>query len=152
MKTHITEETKRARILVVEDDPFVREGIVRLINRQDDLTCCGEADSIVATGPAVAEQKPHLILLDLRLKDGDAFELIERLKLQSPDVPVLILSQFAALFHIEKALRAGAKGYVTKQEAVEEMLHAIRAVLLGNLYVSHEIAGPFIHRLLQAQP
>src|SRR5437867_785983 len=77
---------EKIRILVVEDHPFVREGIVALINRQTDLTCCGEADSIVSTPPAVAELKPHLILLDLRLKDGEAFDLMNALRLQFPKV------------------------------------------------------------------
>ncbi len=130
----------KARVLVVEDNPFVRAGLVKLLNRQSDLTCCGEADSIASAPMAMAEQKPNLVLLDLRLKDGEAFELIGKLRLQYSKVPILVLSQGDEVLYAEKVLRAGAQGYIMKQEAAEELLAAIRGVLHGRIYVSRAMA------------
>src|SRR5438046_2083128 len=81
----------KARILVVDDDDFIREGIARLINRQPDLFCCGQADSIAATPSAVASHRPDLVLLDLQLKDGESLEMINSLKAQFPEIAVLVL-------------------------------------------------------------
>ena len=130
----------KAHILVVEDNPFVREGLVKLLNRQNDLLCCGEADSIASAPNVMAEQKPSLVLLDLRLKDGEAFELIGILRRQSPMVPILVLSQSDEGLYAEKVLRVGAQGYIMKQEAAGELLHAIRTVLLGRIYASPAMA------------
>src|SRR3989442_11603643 len=77
----VTTDVQRSRILVVEDNPFVREGVIRLVNRQMDLICCGEADSIAATPSLVAREKPNLVLLDLRLKDGESFDLLDMLRI-----------------------------------------------------------------------
>jgi len=125
----------------VEDNSFVRAGIVTLINRQSDLACCGEADSNASAPLMMAEKKPNLVLLDLRLKDGDAFELIEKLKLQSPCTPILVLSQGEEALYAERVLRAGADGYIMKQEAAAELLAAIQTVLHGKIYVSPIMAG-----------
>jgi DNA-binding NarL/FixJ family response regulator len=141
---------QKPRILVVEDHPFVREGIVALINGQADLICCGESDSIADTLAVMTEQKPNLVLLDLRLKDGEAFELIKMLKLQFPEVAVLILSQCDEALYAEKALRVGAKGYIMKQEAAEDLLDAIRTVLLGKIYVSRAMKGQLLDKLYQS--
>src|SRR5437867_3881342 len=142
---------QKSRILVVEDNPFVREGVIRLVNRQMDLICCGEADTIAATPSLVAREKPNLVLLDLRLKDGECFDLLDMLRIEFPGVPTLILSQCDEALYAERALRAGAKGYVMKQEAGGEVLEAIRAVLLGKIYVSREMAGRLLHKLLRNQ-
>jgi DNA-binding NarL/FixJ family response regulator len=127
---------RKLRILVVEDDAFVRGGIVRLINGQNDLACCGEADTVVATPAAVAAQKPDLALLDLRLEDGTALELISRLKKQFPQVPVLVLSHFDEKFYAPQTLQAGARGYLMKEAATEHLPEAIRMVMDGKIYLS----------------
>jgi DNA-binding NarL/FixJ family response regulator len=133
-------QDQKTRVLVVEDNSFVRAGIVTLINRQSDLTCCGEADSIASAPLVMAQKKPDLVLLDLRLKDGEAFELIEKLKGQSPHTPILVLSQGEEALYAEKVLRAGADGYIMKQEAAGELLAAVRTVLHGKIYVSPAMA------------
>ena len=127
---------QKSRILVVEDDPFVRGGIVRLINGQTDLACCGETGSIAAALPAVAAQKPDLVLLDLKLPEGEAFDLINSLRQQYPNVPILILSQYDEKFYAERALQAGASGYLMKETATEHLLSALRIVLGGKIYLS----------------
>jgi DNA-binding NarL/FixJ family response regulator len=125
---------------VVEDHDFVREEIVALLNRQSDLICCGQADSIDSTVAVVAEQAPDVVLLDLRLKNADAFDLISSLRYQFPRLVILVLSQCDEVLAVRKALRAGAQGYVTKHEATDELLVGLRAVLGGELYVSRALA------------
>jgi len=139
----------KARILAVEDDPFIREGLIRLINRQPDLLCCGHADSIAATPQAIASQSPDLVLMDLRLKDGESLELISALKLGSQDCGSGFLTRGRTRL-CREALQAGARGYVMKQEAVEEILAAIRAVLLGRIHVSRDMAGRLLPKLFPA--
>jgi DNA-binding NarL/FixJ family response regulator len=134
-------EAHKVRVLVVEDNAFVREGLVNLINRQADLVCCGEADSIAATSALVPEIIPELVMVDLQLKDGEAFDLIVSLTHQFPTLPVLVVSQSGEKAHVEKALRDGAKGYVLKQDATEEVLPAIRSLLQGDFYVSRSLMG-----------
>jgi len=142
---------QKTRVLVVEDNSFVRAGIVKLINRQSDLTCCGEADSIASALLMIAEKKPNLVLLDLRLKDGDSFELIDQLKQQSPRVPILVLSQGEEALYAERVLRAGADGYIMKQEAAAELLTAIRTVLHGKIYISRTMADRLPRELCAAR-
>ena len=140
-----TQGPEKLRILVVEDDPFVRGGIVRLINGEADLACCGEAGSIAAALVAAATQKPGLVLLDLKLEDGEALELIKSLRRQSPDLPILVLSQYDEKFYAERALQAGASGYLMKEAATEHLLSALRIVLDGKSYLSPAMTA----RLLQ---
>jgi DNA-binding NarL/FixJ family response regulator len=132
------------RVLVVEDDPFVRGGIVSLINGQADLTCCGETGSIAATPLAVATQKPNLVLLDLKLEDGLAFDLINSLRRQFPKLPILVLSQYDEQFFAEGVLQAGARGYVMKEAATEHLLSALRMVLDGKIYLSPAMTARLI--------
>src|SRR5215813_6954529 len=112
----------QARILVVDDHPMVRDGLSRLISQHGDLTCCGEAGSVAEAMAAVAGQKPDLVILDLRLKGGDGLDLIKTLLAQWPELRILILSQYEAPLYAERALRAGALGYVVKEQAAERFL------------------------------
>ena len=135
---------EKVRVLVVEDDCFVRGGIVCLINGQADLTCCGEAGSIAAAPMAVAVQKPDVVLLDLKMEDGEAFDLIDSLKRQFPNVPVLVLSHYDEKFYAERALQAGARGYIMKEAATEHLLSALRMVSNGKIYLSPAITARLI--------
>jgi len=148
-----TDQKPKARILVVDDHPLVRDGLVRLISRQGDLKVCGEASTVAETQTAVARHKPDLIILDLRLKGGgDGLELIKSLKSQFPRVRILILTQYESLHYGERALRAGALGYLIKEQAAGEVLAAIRAVLDGNVYVTRGMAGLLLHKLVGGTP
>src|SRR5437867_3048102 len=117
---------KRARILVVDHHPVVRDGLMRLISRQSDLLCCGEAGTVAETQSAVAREKPDVVILDLRLRDGNVLDLIKMLKAQFPDLRILIFSQFEEPQYIERSLKAGALGYVVKDQPANEVLQAIR--------------------------
>ena len=134
-----TRAFRQAKILVVEDHPLVREGILALLRQQPDLTCCGEADSIFTTFTHVALKRPDLVLLDLRLQDGDGFELIHILRLKYPQIAILVLSQSDERLYARKAIGSGARGYLMKQNAPIELANAIRAVLAGKVYLSAEM-------------
>jgi DNA-binding NarL/FixJ family response regulator len=136
---------RKARIFVAEDHLFVRQAMVSLINNQPDLVCCGEDDNIASTPANLARRKPDLLLLDLRLKDGEALPLITALRFRYPDLYILVLSQCDETVYAEKVLRAGANGYLMKQEAAEEVLNAMRVVLRGKQYLSRAMDRHLFH-------
>src|SRR5215470_7558418 len=138
----------QARILVVDDHPMVRDGLIRLISQHGDLACCGEAGSVAEAMAVVAVEKPDLVILDLRLKGGDGLDLIKTLLAQWPELRILILSQYEAPLYAERALRAGALGYVVKEQAAEEVLTAIRTVLAGEVYLPKSLAALLLHKFL----
>src|SRR6266849_9456901 len=105
-----------SRILVVDDHPVMREGVVRLISQQKNLICCGQAGTVAETQTAVERLKPDLVILDLRLRGADGLDLIKSLKSQFPGLRILVLSQYDAPMYVERALRAGAQGYVVKEQ------------------------------------
>src|SRR5262249_22960829 len=142
----------KSRVLVVDDHPLVCEGLADLINRQQDLLCSGTATSELEAQKAVNEDEPDLLLLDLRLGEGDGLELIKLLKAQFADLRILVLSQLDETLYAERALRAGAHGYVMKEQATEEVLHAIRAVIQGQIYVSQKIGLMALRRMVEDKP
>ena len=152
MKASPIKITRQARVLVADDHPLFREGLVQLINSEGDLSCCGQTDSVASTETAVERLKPDLLVLDLRLKDGDGLELIKSLKARFPDLFVLVLSEHDETLYAERALRAGAKGYLMKEEATDAVLNAIRRILQGELYLSRKMSVLALHKLLDKTP
>jgi len=142
----------KSRIIVVEDHPLLCAGLMQLIQIQPDLTCAGTADNTAAARQLVEECKPDLMLLDLRLKSGDSLELIKSLRVEHPKVKVLVLSQYDELIFAERALRAGASGYIMKENATDEVLRAVRKVLAGELYFSDRVAAAVVQRTLREKP
>jgi DNA-binding NarL/FixJ family response regulator len=142
----------RTKVLVVEDHAVVGEALVRLLNRQKDVVCCGKIESAAATIPAIVKHSPDLILLDLLLKDEDATGLIPSLVSQFPNLRVLVFSQLDEFSHAESVLKAGAQGYVTKQETTKEILTAIRTVLSGEIYLSRKMAARLLHKFVEEKP
>jgi DNA-binding NarL/FixJ family response regulator len=142
----------KSRILVVDDHPLVREGLADLVNDQSDLCVCGEAASIAEAQAAIRTQTPDLVLLDLRLGPGDGLEAIKGLRAQFPDLRILVVSQFDESVYAERALRAGALGYIMKERATAEVLRAIRIALAGGTYASPEIGMMALTRLLEDDP
>ena len=149
-KSHVTMAggTTKSSILVVDDHPMVRDGLIRLISQQPDLVTCGQAGTVAETMAAMAKSKPDLVILDLRLKGADGLELIKTLKAQVPDLRILILSQYEAPLYVERALRAGALGYVVKEQAAEEVLKAIRSVLAGEVYLTRGMAARLLRKFV----
>jgi DNA-binding NarL/FixJ family response regulator len=139
----------KAQILVVEDHPLVCAGLMELIRNQPDLACCGTADTTGVAKGLVEQCQPDLMLLDLRLKSGDALDLIKSMRVEHPEVKVLVLSQYDELIFAERALRAGASGYIMKENATDEVLRAVRKVLAGDLYFSERVAAAVVQRTLR---
>jgi DNA-binding NarL/FixJ family response regulator len=142
----------KARILVVDDHPVVRSGVIHLINQQVDLVCCGEAGSLSEAQEVAAACRPDLAVIDLRLRGGDGLELTRALRAQFPDLCVLILSQYDASLYIERALRAGASGYVAKEQPPEQLLEAIRTALAGDVYLARGTAARLLHTFFGPTP
>ena len=136
----------RHRILIVDDHPLFRDGVTRFIDHQPDLICCGAADSIQAGREAAARLKPDLVLLDLRLRQEDGTELLKILQTVQPKLPVLVLSQRDDTLYALPCLRAGARGYIMKEEATDDLLTAIRCVLGGKLYVHPRLSGVLLSK------
>lgn len=138
MKTQTTPQDTlpRKRILVVDDHPVVRLGLVNFINQEDDLIVCGEADDENSGLTAARRLQPDVAVVDWSLKDRDAADMIAAFHRQHPRMPVLVLSIHDELFYAERALRVGANGYIMKQEATEKVIEAIRRVAAGDTYVT----------------
>lgn len=149
MKAASSRETSRRRILVVDDHPLFCEGVKHWIDRQPDLQCCGAASTGESARGAIAAHAPDAVVLDLRLRGEDGFELLGKLQTQFPEVPLLVTSDNDELMFGERVLRAGAKGYLMKNATSNELLLAIRTVLSGNLYVSRKLAADLLKSLRQ---
>jgi len=137
----------KRRILLVDDHPLLRQGISQLINQQPDLTVCGEAEDRAGALEQTANTKPALAVVDISLKEERGLDLIKDLKAQYPNLPVLVLSMHDESLYAERALRAGARGYIMKREASEKVLEAIRQVLAGAVYVSDKITGRILDQV-----
>jgi DNA-binding NarL/FixJ family response regulator len=146
------ESQQKSRTIVVEDYPVLCDGLRKLIGSQRDLACVGVADNTSDAKRLVEKCKPDLMVLDLRLKGGDALELIKSLRVEHPEVKVLVLSQYDELIFAERALRAGASGYIMKENATDEVLRAVRKVLAGELYFSERVAAAVVQRTLRENP
>ncbi|MCO5052399.1 MAG: response regulator transcription factor [Verrucomicrobiae bacterium] len=136
----------RKRILLVDDHAVVRFGIAQLINRQADLVVCGEQEDARRGLDAIMQLKPDLVVADLSLRDSSGLELIRNVKAQYPGLPILVVSVHDESIYAEIAFRAGALGYLMKQEALEKIILAIRRVLNGNVYVSDSLAAKMLQQ------
>ncbi len=131
----------RKRIVVVDDHPIFREGLLQSINRQPDLMVCGEAENAPQALSLISELKPDLVLVDISLPGKSGFELVRDIRAMYPEVALLVLSMHDESLYAERVLRAGARGYVMKHERPEQLLEAIRHVLIGRTYVSEKMAA-----------
>src|SRR5271156_2676363 len=127
---------KKYRVLLVDDHPIVRQGLALLIDREQDLSVCGEADGAHTGLHAVATLRPDIVVLDISLSGPDGLDVLKEIRMKSGSLPVLILSMHDESIYAERALRAGANGYIMKQEATEKVLTAIRHILGGDVYLS----------------
>jgi len=142
----------KTSVLVVDDHPLFRKGLMTLIDRQAYVCCCGEAHSVASAQQAVEALEPQAVVLDLRLGNEDGVELIKILKAQHPALPILVVSQHDEAIYAQRSLRAGANGYVMKEEATDEVLNALRTVVSGELYVSRKMAAVVLRQIFQTSP
>jgi len=142
-KSQIPASTKK-RIMVVDDHPIVRQGLALLINREPDMVVCGEAEEAMGAMHVLASARPDVLILDISLSGPDGIDLLKTLRTTHPTLPVLILSMHDELIYAERALRAGANGYIMKQEATEKVLVAVRRILAGDIYVSQRISNQML--------
>ena len=138
--------TKR-RVLVVDDHPIVRQGLALMIDQEPDLEVCGEAEEAASALAAIAATRPDIVLLDISLPGPDGIEVLKSIRATDPTLPVLVLSMHDESVYAERALRAGANGYIMKQEATENVLVALRRILRRELYVSDRIASAMLRQI-----
>jgi len=139
------------RVLIVDDHPIVREGLRALISQQDDLEVCGEAESADEALQLVADYHPDVAVIDISLKDSDGLDLIRRIREHSRSVRMLVSSMHDESFYARRSLRAGALGYVSKENAAGEIIDAIHRVLEGRLYLSQEMSEHLISSMLSSE-
>jgi DNA-binding NarL/FixJ family response regulator len=137
----------KKKLLVVDDHPIVRERVAELINQEPDLAVCGEAEDARSALIAAKALSPDMAIIDITLKDTYGIELIKQLKELYPKLPILVLSMHEESMYGERALRAGAKGYLTKQEASKKIIDAIRRILRGEIYVSENLASVLVQKV-----
>src|SRR6266850_1061779 len=141
----------KARILLVDDHAVVRFGIGNLINRQSDMAVCGEEEDASRALSSISTLKPDLVIADISLKDSSGLELMRNIKAQYTKLPVLVVSAHDESIYAEIAFRAGALGYLMKEEALEKVLTAIRRVLDGAIYVSDRLAAKMLQQQVRGR-
>jgi DNA-binding NarL/FixJ family response regulator len=143
-----TSTPKKSRVFVVDDHPIVRQGLALMINRESDVMVCGEAETAQAAVQAIPTIKPDILIVDISLNGPDGLDLLKDVRTRYPELPVLILSMHDESIYAERALRAGAQGYIMKQEATEKVLVALRRILNHEIYVSERIANRMLQRYI----
>ena len=139
--------TEKTRVFLIDDHPILRQGLANVLNQQAHLTVCGEASEPREALDAIERLRPDLALVDLSLRSGDGIELLKDLRVRQPRMLTLVLSMHDEALYAERALRAGARGYVMKQEKIDRLLLAIDRVLSGAIYVSDQVAAHAVQRL-----
>lgn len=135
----------RKKVLIVDDHPLVREGLSRIINQQSDLVVCGEAGTASAGLFAMVRERPDVMIVDLSLEEANGLDLIKDVHLQKPGLPILALSMHREDLYGPRAIAAGARGYVMKSEPVDQVLVALRKLLLGQMAVSAAVRNQIDH-------
>lgn len=148
--------TEKIKVLIVDDHPIVRQGIAQLINRESDLEVCYEAGDAEQAIEAICKCSGNgsngcatdIAIVDMSLPGLSGIELIKTLRVRYPNLPVLVISMHDESLYAERALRAGAKGYIMKQEATEKVLAAIRQILHGEIYISDKMRSKILQRII----
>ncbi|OPY89191.1 MAG: Oxygen regulatory protein NreC [Syntrophus sp. PtaU1.Bin208] len=141
----------KKRVLIIDDHPILRKGLSLLINSEPDLEVVAEADNAQRAMEKIEAHKPDLLIVDISLPGIDGIELIKTVKLTHRDLPALVVSMHDESLFAERALRAGARGYIMKQEALEKVLVAIRRVLAGEIFVSEKIATSMLEKMVSSE-
>jgi len=142
----VEKTVKKNKVFIVDDHAILREGLSHLINSEEDLRVTGEADNVTDAFHAVSAGKPDIAIVDISLGDGSGIRLIENLTYSNPGLLILVLSMHDEATYAERCLKAGARGYIMKQESSRELLSAIRKVLNGDIYVSDKLNVQLLHK------
>lgn len=142
-------QAKKCRVLLVDDHPIVRQGLALLIDREPDLSVCGEADGAHTAFHAITTLRPDIVVLDISLNGPDGLDVLKEIRLKSASMPVLMLSMHDESIYAERAMRAGANGYIMKQEATEKVLVAIRRILQGEVYLSDRLTNTMLQQYMR---
>ena len=134
------------RVLIVDDHPIVRQGLRRVMENEEDLMICGEAETARDARAAIKELSPDIVIADISLKQGDGIELVRDVRAHYPHLPILVLSMHDETIYAERMLSAGANGYIMKQAASEQFLVSLRRVLDGGIYVSEAVGNNMIQK------
>jgi len=132
----------------VDDHPIVRQGLALFIEREPDLMVCGEAEDATSALQAIRESTPDFVILDISLDGRDGLELLKTLRVRHPSLPVLVLSMHDESVYAERSLRAGANGYIMKQEAADKVITAIRQILGGDVYLSDRLTKRMLQQFV----
>jgi DNA-binding NarL/FixJ family response regulator len=136
----------KIRVLLVDDHPILRRGLAQLINGETDMMVCGEAEDSPKAFEAIGTLSPDIAVVDISLKSGNGIELIKNVKARYPELPMLVLSMHDESLYAERALRAGGRGYIMKEEAIEQVLVAIRRVLNGEIFLSEKMKSKMLQQ------
>src|SRR5579863_5018953 len=147
-KPQLASQSKKYRVLLVDDHPIVRQGLALLIDRETDLSVCGEAEGAHGAFHAIATLRPDIVVLDISLSGPDGLDVLKEIRAKSASLPVLILSMHDESIYAERAMRAGANGYIMKQEATEKVLVAIRRILQGGVYLSDRLTNAMLQQFV----
>lgn len=150
--TKVRHKIDKYKILIVDDHPIVRRGLLQLVSHEPDFEVCGEAEDVAEALEQVGALHPDLVVVDVSLKAGNGIDLIGRIKASYPDVKTLVWSMFDEKVFAERALRAGAMGYINKQQSIENVVGAIRQVLRGEMYLSSPMINLFLRRVGGREP
>lgn len=137
----------KTQILIVDDHPVVRDGLTIIINHEQDMNVCGNSEDAYTALKAIAELEPDVVITDISLKNSDGIELTKSIKEAYPKLSVIVLSVHDESVYAERALLAGAKAYLMKDAASENIIKAVRTVLRGEIYVSNAISKKFLHQI-----
>jgi len=148
-KPQLAAQPKKFRVLLVDDHPIVRQGLALLIDREPDLCVCGEAEGAHTAFHAITTLRPDIVVLDISLSGPDGLDVLKELRLKTSSLPVLILSMHDESIYAERAMRAGANGYIMKQEATEKVLVAIRRILQGDVYLSDRLTTTMLQHYVR---
>lgn len=136
------------RILLVDDHPLLREGLAQLMGREPDLEVCGQAEDVTGALKAIEELAPDLVTVDISLPGPSGMTLLKDIQARYPTLPVLVISMHDESLYAERALRAGARGYLNKQEASRKAIAAVRRILEGELYLNERVATRMVSKLM----
>jgi DNA-binding NarL/FixJ family response regulator len=145
-------DSGKRSVFIVDDHPLVREWLTTLISQQADLTVCGEAAKAAEAMQAIRALKPAVAIVDLSLRDSSGIDLIDDLKIGCPETPVVVLSIHEEPHYVQRALRAGARGYIIKRDATTKVLAAIRCVLEGRTYFSDGVSRIIAEKVAEGWP